>query len=297
MELKIGKYTQKELAEWFNISYNSFRVSRDKKFEELKDYADFEIEYSDTKKRIKCIHIKEVYYNTYYKSYKKELIDFIEDQSQWEKILDDGYSNIEILVNYFCYIKGLKYNGNVFHYQMVEVSAITEDTKEKVTQEKRKRNKEEYKLWFYLYDVARKYFYNKHKLDYSSKEGCSVDSYFPLKLKRDTEEMKAEKARIYEKYFGTKYYGEENFEVYDIIISGEDENKTAKDLKEELKQTKMILRLSDKEKREAYYKELMEKGLYPTTGYLMGNHVENKESYNYKTNEIIEAKEGEFNFE
>ena len=289
-------YTQKELAKWFGINENSFCHARAKKLEELKDYADFEI--ATTKAgRFKNILIKEVYYDTYYKSYKKDLIKFIEDQSQWEKILEDGYSNIEILINYYCSIKNLKYSGENLHYQMVEISAITEDTKEKVTEEKRKRNKEEYKLWFYLYDTARRYFYNKHKLDYTSKEGCSIDSYFPLKLKRDTEEMKEEKAKIYEKYFGTKNYGEENFEVYDIIISEDDENKTAKDLKEELKQTKMILRLSDKEKRAAYYRELMEKGLYPTVGYLMGSYVENKEPCNYEMNETIKAKEGEFNFE
>ena len=41
----------------------------------------------------------------------------------------------------------------------------------------------------------------------------------------------------------------------------------------------------------------MDKGLYPTTGYLMGSHVENKDSYSYKADGIIEVKEGEFNFD
>ena len=75
MELQPKKYKQKELAEWFGINYNSFRMSRDKKLEELKDYADFEIEYNATSKRINSINVKKVYHNVYYKSYKKDLID------------------------------------------------------------------------------------------------------------------------------------------------------------------------------------------------------------------------------
>lgn len=296
MELQPKKYKQKELAEWFGINYNSFRMSRDKKLEELKDYADFEIEYNDTNKRITCINIKNVYHDTYYKSYKKDLIDFIDKQSNWECILDEGYGNVSILVNYYCKVKGIKYNGDGYHYQTKEISAITEDTKEKVTQEKRKRNKE-YKIWFYLYDIAKQYIKQSKKLDVYSKEDCSVDSYFPLKLKRNTEEMEKEKAKIYEKYFGANpYYGRDEVEVYSIVdVDNEEDNRTLLDLKEELKQTKSFLRLSDKEKREAYFRELMEKGLYPTTGYKMGSYIKNREGYNF--NETIKPKEGEFNFE
>ena len=42
MELKLGKMTTKELAQWFGISYGSFRTMKAKKFEELKNYACFE---------------------------------------------------------------------------------------------------------------------------------------------------------------------------------------------------------------------------------------------------------------
>lgn len=297
MELQPKKYKQKELAEWFGINYNSFRMSRDKKLEELKDYADFEIEYNPTSKRITSINVKKVYHNVYYKSYKKDLIDFIDKQSNWECILDEGYGNVSILVNYYCKVRGIKYNGNNCHYLTKEISATTEDTKEKVVQEKRKRNKEEYKTWFYLYDIAKQYIKQSKKLDFYSKEDCSVDSYFPLKLKRNTEEMEKEKAKIYEKYFGTNpYYGRDEIEVYSIVdVDNEDDERTLSDLKEELKQTKSFLRLSDKEKREAYFRELMEKGLYPTAGYKMGSYIENKEDYGFS--KMIEAKEGEFNFE
>lgn len=42
MELRIGKMTTKELAEWFGISYGSFRTMKEKKLEELQKYAIFE---------------------------------------------------------------------------------------------------------------------------------------------------------------------------------------------------------------------------------------------------------------
>ena len=42
MELKLGKMTTKELAQWFGISYGSFRTLKAKKLEELENYACFE---------------------------------------------------------------------------------------------------------------------------------------------------------------------------------------------------------------------------------------------------------------
>lgn len=43
-ELECKKYTLKELSEWFNCSYGSLRHQKDKKLEELKEYADFHME-------------------------------------------------------------------------------------------------------------------------------------------------------------------------------------------------------------------------------------------------------------
>lgn len=42
MELKIGIMTNQEMAEWFGIKEKSFRTTRQKKLEELKEYAIFE---------------------------------------------------------------------------------------------------------------------------------------------------------------------------------------------------------------------------------------------------------------
>lgn len=41
MELKKGKMTTKELAEWFGISYSRFNHTKQKKLEELKEYCSF----------------------------------------------------------------------------------------------------------------------------------------------------------------------------------------------------------------------------------------------------------------
>lgn len=60
MELKLGKMSTKELAEWFGISYGGFRNSKKLKLEELKNFADFEEVYGgvNIKKIINPIYIK-----------------------------------------------------------------------------------------------------------------------------------------------------------------------------------------------------------------------------------------------
>ena len=42
MELKLGVMTNKELADWFGIKEGSFRRNKDKKLEELRNFAEFE---------------------------------------------------------------------------------------------------------------------------------------------------------------------------------------------------------------------------------------------------------------
>ena len=42
MELKLGRMSRKELAEWFNIKPNSYDHSKKQKLDELKFFAEFE---------------------------------------------------------------------------------------------------------------------------------------------------------------------------------------------------------------------------------------------------------------
>ena len=66
-ELKLGKVTSKELAEWFGIKPSSFANMKAKKLEELKKYADFEI-------KNHSIYIKEIYISEYAKMKHFDLV-------------------------------------------------------------------------------------------------------------------------------------------------------------------------------------------------------------------------------
>lgn len=66
-ELRLGKVTSKELADWFGISYGRFRNDKDSKLEELKLYCDFNEVYGG-------IYINNIFdYNnaTYHKAARK----------------------------------------------------------------------------------------------------------------------------------------------------------------------------------------------------------------------------------
>lgn len=45
MDLKLGKMTTKELAEWMGIKYNTFRINAEKRYEILKQYCVYEKKY------------------------------------------------------------------------------------------------------------------------------------------------------------------------------------------------------------------------------------------------------------
>ena len=65
MELKLGKMTQKELAEWFGITYGSFKAhaeTRAKRMEILKFFADYHIEK-------KSVYIDKIHIPVYSKAY------------------------------------------------------------------------------------------------------------------------------------------------------------------------------------------------------------------------------------
>ena len=66
MELKLGKMTNKELAEWFGITEGTFKNNKVKKLDELKLFADF-IEQNGK------IYIREIYEPIYNKQQKKTL--------------------------------------------------------------------------------------------------------------------------------------------------------------------------------------------------------------------------------
>lgn len=66
MELKVGKMSSRELAQWFDKSYGSFRNKSDQYLELLRDYCDYEKIYGG-------VNITKVYCSTYNKDQNKTL--------------------------------------------------------------------------------------------------------------------------------------------------------------------------------------------------------------------------------
>lgn len=95
MKLKIGKMTTKELAQWFGISYGSFRVYKDTKLKELEDYAEFDIIYGGVIiTKIKDENMLE-YVKTHSKS--KEIIYNAFDE-EWSAEGIDTCSNVALKI-------------------------------------------------------------------------------------------------------------------------------------------------------------------------------------------------------
>ena len=101
-ELKLGKVSSKELAEWFGIAYSTFRNTKKKRLLDLSNYCDF-IENG------KGIEVKEIYFPKYDKGYAKddevylrevkasnEHISSIAGMARKLKEFDEDYSDLSL---------------------------------------------------------------------------------------------------------------------------------------------------------------------------------------------------------
>ncbi len=101
-ELKLGKVSSKELAEWFGIAYSTFRNTKKKRLLDLSNYCDF-IENG------KGIEVKEIYFSKYDKGYAKddevylrevkasnEHISSIAGMARKLKEFDEDYSDLSL---------------------------------------------------------------------------------------------------------------------------------------------------------------------------------------------------------
>ncbi len=101
-ELKLGKISSKELANWFGIAYSTFRNTKAKRLKELEDYCDFELIHGK-------IEIKEIYFPKYDKGYTKddevylrevkasnEYISSIAGIARKLKNFDEDYSDLSV---------------------------------------------------------------------------------------------------------------------------------------------------------------------------------------------------------
>lgn len=88
MELKLGKMSNKELAEWFGIGANSFRNRKKQKLEELSAFAKYEDIYGG-------VNILEIYNPVYSKTgSKSKQIIFDEFLNEWDKSGLDTVNNV-----------------------------------------------------------------------------------------------------------------------------------------------------------------------------------------------------------
>lgn len=94
MELRLGKMTSKELAEWFEVSYSTFRKkeNKDKKLQELKEYADFEEVYGG----VIISAIKEKKYVKDAKKSKEIILNALDEE--WAESGLDTCSNVAIKI-------------------------------------------------------------------------------------------------------------------------------------------------------------------------------------------------------
>lgn len=296
MVLEIKTYNQKELAEWFGITYNTFRMSKDKKLEELKDYAEFNIIKSKSG-RISGIQITEIYCPIYYKSNKEDFISFLSHPKNWENTLDQGYGNISIVVNYYCKLKGISYRGLGPRVTEIKVDGISYDSKFKISEVKKRRNTDAYKEWYYLYSIAKKFFKQQRWIDSNDSVLCRSDDYYPIYLKVSTKEMNETAEAIRRKYFGIRT-NEEMEKIVDIIYKEVDGEAKVAVLRKALLEVDIIKRMTDEEKRLACEGELANAGLLPREGYRMGTDIIiDFEKDNKRQIKLIEPEEGEFEFE
>ena len=241
-------YTLKDLAEFFEITHATMRKIKNKKLEELKDYADYEIIMSEAG-RFKYAHITNVYCDTYMKSYKKPFVEWLEAADRFEETGEDGISNTTVITNYYCKINGLKYDGP--HYMWVEDEGISLDGKRKV-HGNRKIPNPQYKLWHYLHRIARDFYRDPDNKNIQWVD-CSTGEWNPTHLTKTTEAMQLKRDRIYNKYFG-KIHGADVAEIADYVSEITD-TMDPMQIKHEMEQLDAIKQMSDKSKRAAAAEE------------------------------------------
>lgn len=87
-ELKLGKMTKAELAEWFGITESSYSRQRAKKMELLEDYADFEEVYGG-------VVIKEIYQPVFMKKSGAALVRQMAEKA-WNEL--NTVKNVSIII-------------------------------------------------------------------------------------------------------------------------------------------------------------------------------------------------------
>lgn len=284
MKLEKKTYKRKEIAEWFGITPKTFTDSKKEKLEELKEYADYTLNYSQAG-YLMSITITEVKYDTYGElKIKNKFFEWLNKGGIQEVILNqmdqEEVINYSVVTNYYCFHNNIPYDGP--HYIKVQMEGRTLDNKRSIKGYISQPN-QEYKQWHYLYNLLKQWTKkNNFRLE-NCYIDCCADSFNPTKLKITTQTDIDVRQKIYDKWFG-RVYTQDAIELVDYIT---DYPESYID-KEELEQLKLCRRLSDKEKRIAAARECADNGVLRRNGYFI--------SINGEEDEIVFSEGEHFDF-
>ena len=261
MLLQNKKYTPKELAEWFEIHPKTFSRTREKRLEELSQYADYEVLYGKSGRiiSIQITNVKESVYGVL--SLKKQFLNWIpkgiKEVALWT-INFDFVLSWPLIANWYCKNNNIPYEGP--HYVLVSDEGTSYDSKRKV-EGKRKVPNPEYKQWHYIYNLAKRWGAKNNVSLEDWGIDCCADSFNPTSLRLTTPEDLEKREEVYKKWFGIKH--QEVLDLVDYI----DEYEDCYIPKDELLQLKLCQRLTDKEKRIAAAQECAKLGVLRRKGY------------------------------
>lgn len=265
MFLEEKTYRMKELAEWFEIQPKTFSDRKQEKLEELSQYAEFQVNYSQTGRilSIEITKVKEPVYgvlslkNQFLKWLPANLHNIAEETEEWGSII-----SWPLVVNCYCQENNIDYDGA--HYVWVSDAGRSDDGKRKVMGYHRVPNSD-FKIWHYLLHLAKAWGQKNHIALEDYGIDCCADSFNPTHLRLTTEEDKEVREKIYSKWFGIKH--QEVLDLVDYIEYYDDDYIN----KEDLMQLKLCQRLSDKEKRKAAAEECVQAGVLRRKGYVLND--------------------------
>lgn len=178
--------TRAELAEFFCIQPQTITRAKEKYLEELKEYCDYELSLTP-KGNFRSVTVKKVYCDTYYRTYKKDFINWLNNNDVFALTGEDGFSNLAVITNYYCKENKIPYDGP--HYVYVDFEGHTDDGKRKLKETKKVPNLE-YRVWHYLYRLAGKYYEGSDDRVKDWVDMCAAEihpSYVRIMTKEDKE--------------------------------------------------------------------------------------------------------------
>lgn len=264
MKLKENEvYSISDMAAFLGISPKSFSAHRQRYLEELKNYIDYSLIMNSSGRRIKGIKVLTIYCDEVnYKLYKSDFINWLSNNDVFELTAEDGYSNLTIITNYYCNLKGIPYNGP--HYIEVEDIGMSFDNKRIVKQTKKVPNPE-FKIWHYLYQLSRRYFSGKNESRIKDYVDMCSGEFRPIYIKKMTEAEKQKYNKIAYEVYGNQAanFAETTEAVEDMNVS----NMSAEEMRKEILNLRSIRDMTDKDKRRIFYARLAEAGLLKYKGY------------------------------